>query len=178
MKNIITAALLVLAVSAQAGTPYYQHPVLTPSSIQGEIIVGPMRTNAGWSQESVAPIFYHNAAPTDPWYHPSSAPLVIGWSAGGGSVSGGLGSLVDVGPQIIYGFEGIVGAFSANGKASIVSFFNCSSAATACGSFTSGVIANGTFESGGKFSTTWKEVGAHPVGYLLALSASFGGPKP
>lgn len=175
MKTLLAAALL-LAVQAQAA-PYYSHAVLTPSSIKGELFVGAMKTNAGWSQETVAPIFFHNAAPTDPWYHPSSAPLVIGWSAGGGSVSGGIGSILDVGPQIIAGFEGVVGLFSGNGKASVVQFFNCATSATACGSLSAGAILNGTFEENGKLTTTWKQFGAHPVGYFVGPSVLFGGAK-
>jgi hypothetical protein len=172
MKTLI-AALLLASVSAHAGTPYFQHAVLTPSSIQAEFFTGAMKTNAGVSQVTLLPLFYRNAAPTDPWYKPSFAPLVIGGSAGGGSASAELGSVIDVGPQIISGFEGIVGTFSAPAKASVVSFFNCSASATACGSLSAGILGNLNIEQGGKFSTTWKQLGAHPIGYIIDPSILF-----
>jgi hypothetical protein len=175
MKKLL-AALLLIASPALAA-PYYQHPTLTPSSVQGELFVVPMWTNAGVVQETLAPAFYHNATPTDPWYHPSTA-FAFGWSAGGGNAFGGLGPVIDIGPQIIYAVEDGVGLFSTNGKANVVKFFNCSASATACGSLSAGVIANGTFESGGQFTRTWKQFGAHPVGYFLGPSVLFGGPKP
>ncbi len=176
MKKIIVYLLLSVSVPCLAN-PYLSHPVLTPSSIKGELFVGAMKTNAGWSQETIAPIFYHNAAATDPWYKPSIAPLVLGWSSGGGSVSGGIGSILDVGPQIISAFEGAVGLFSPSGKENVEAFFNCSASATACGSLSAGAILNGTFQEGGKITKTWKEFGSHPVGYFIGPSVLFGGPK-
>ena len=174
MKYIALLLLSLVAVSAHA-TPYYQHPVLTPSSVQGELFVVPMWTNAGVVQETLAPAFYHNAAPTAPWYEPSTA-FALGWSAGGGNAYGGTGFVLDVGPQAIYGIEGVVGLVSANGEASVVKFFACSPTATACGTLSTGVMLNGTFESGGKPVTTLREFGAHPLGYFLGPSVRFGGP--
>ena len=84
MKTLIAAALLAVLAGPSFATPYYQHPVLTPSSVQGELFVVPMWTNAGVVQETLAPAFYHNAAPTAPWYEPSTA-FALGWSAGGGA---------------------------------------------------------------------------------------------
>jgi hypothetical protein len=134
-----------------------------------------MKTNAGFSQEMIAPVYYHNAASTDPWYKPSFAPLVVGWSAGGNNFSGGVGSVLDAGPQIISGFEGIVGLFSANGKANVVSFFNCAPSATACGTLSTGVLLNLTGERNGQITTTWKELGASPLGFFFGPSVLFGG---
>ena len=174
MKYLLLAALLAVAVPSHAA-PYFQHATLTPSSVQGELFVGMMKTNAGYCQETILPIFYNNAAPTDPWYKPSFAPLAVGWNAGGGSVSGGAGSVLDVGPQLISLFEQGVGLVSGGSKASVVSFFNCSASATACGSLSAGVIGNLTIENQGKMTTTWKELGAHPIGYFIGPSVKFGG---
>lgn len=173
MKSLIVA--LILAMPATA-TPYYQHPTFSQAGIQGELFIGTMRTNSGFNQETIAPVFYHNASSSDPWYHPSSA-FVIGWNTGSGNASGGVGPFLDIGPQIIYGLESAVGVFSSNGKANVIAFFACSPTATACGSLSAGAIANGTFESGGQMTRTWKEFGAHPVGYTIGPSVTFGGPK-
>ena len=173
MKFMLLAALLVAAAPSHA--QYFKHASLAPSSIQGQLFIGAMRTNAGYCQETILPIFYKNAAPIDPWYKPSFSPLAIGWSAGGGSVSGGAGSVLDVGPQLISLFEQGAGLFSPGSKASIVDFFNCSASATACGSLSAGVIGNLTIENQGKLTTTWKELGAHPLGVFIGPSVKFGG---
>lgn len=166
--------LLALATSpAHAG--YYQHAVLTPSSVQGEMFTGVFKSNASAANATMAPIFYHNSSASDPWYEPSTAPLVVGYSVGGGNASALLGPVVNFGPQAIYGVEGLVGLFSDAAEASVVSFFKCSPATTACGSIAVGVLGNLNAEEKGKISTTWKEWGAHPVGYFLGPSVWFGG---
>lgn len=176
MKRLIAVAALILAAAMPAKAQFFQHANLTPSNVQGELVVGGMYTNAGWNQVTELPIFYRNAAATDPWYVPSFSPLTIGGSAGGGNTSGNAGSLLDVGPQIISGVEGFVGLFSANGKTSVSNFFNCSSSATACAALSTGVLANFTIEENGQFSTSLHELFRHPVGYFIGPSILFGGP--
>jgi hypothetical protein len=173
MKYLLLVALLVIVVSAKAD-PYFQHASLAPSNIQGEVVIGAMKTNAGYGQETILPLFYRNAAASDPWYKPSFAPLACGWSAGGQSVSGGCGMMVDVGPQLVMLIEEAAGLFS-GGKASATGFFNCGASSTACAAISTGVIGNLNIEDSGKLSTTWKELGAHPLGYFLGPSVKFGG---
>jgi hypothetical protein len=172
MKSLLAVLLLASPVFA---TPYYQHAVLTPSSVQGELFTGVLKTNAPAANVTLAPIFYHNASADAPWYEPSSAPLVVGYSVGGGNASAVLGPILNFGPQFVYGIEGIVGQFSSAGEASVVSFFKCSPTTTACGSISVGILGNLNAENSGKFSTTWKEWGAHPVGYFFGPSVWFGG---
>ncbi len=170
----IALGLLLFVTCAQA-EPYFQHASLAPSNISGEVFIGAMKTNAGYCQETILPIFYRNAAPTDPWYKLSVAPLAIGWSAGGGSASGGVGPILDVGQQFIALFEAGVGVFSTTDKASIVNFFKCSPSATSCGSLSAGVLGNFTIEQNGQMTRTWKELVAHPIGYFIGPSVKFGG---
>lgn len=169
-------AFLILAVPASA-TPYYQHPILTQSSIQGEMFTGVLKTNAPAANATLVPLLYHNATVMDPWYEPSSSLLTIGYSVGGGNASAVLGPVLNFGPQFIYGIEALVGTVSDAGEAAVVGFFKCSVSATACGSLSAGLLVNLNAEEGGKFSTTWKEWGAHPVGYFIGPSVWFGGPK-
>lgn len=164
-----TATDITLGWSSGA---YYKHAILTPSSVQGELFTGAMRTNAGISQVTLLPAFYHNASATDAWYKPSSA-FVVGGTSGGGSASAVLGPMIDAGPQLISGIEGAAGLISPAAKTNIVSFFSCSPQANACGTISVAVLFNANLEQGGKFSTTLKEVGEHPLGFVLGPSVTF-----
>ena len=175
LMNVRAAAERQAAKDAAASSSaYFQHASLAPSDLQGELFTGPMRTNNGWSDVTLLPIFFRNAAASDPWYKPSFAPLVVGGGGGGGNTNLDLGSVVDVGPQIIRGVEFAVGLFSPTAKADVVSFFNCSAAATACAALSAGALANLTVEENGALVTTWKGLGRHPVGYFLGPSILFG----
>jgi hypothetical protein len=173
MKKILAAVLLGLAVPSFALT--FQRASLSPSNVQGELFTGAMHTNAGLSQVTLIPIYYENAAPTAPWYRPSFAPLVVGGNSGNGSASAVLGAVADVGQQIIAAVESGVGYFSPSAKASVASFFNCSASSTACGALSAGILGNLNIEEAGKFSTTWKELGRHPIGYFIGPVIRFGG---
>ena len=164
-----TAAEDILPIASGA---YYKHAILTPSSVQGQVFEGAMRTNAGISQVTLLPAFYHNASATDAWYKPSSA-FVIGGTSGGGSASAVIGPMIDAGPQLISGIEGAAGLISPAAKTNIVSFFSCSPLANACGTISVAVLFNANLEQGGKFSTTLKEVGEHPLGFVLGPSVTF-----
>lgn len=174
MKKVLMIALFSINSSSHAES-CFKHAIFTPSKIQGELFTGPMYTNSGLTQVTLIPIFYRNASASDPWYKPSFAPLVLGGSSGQGSASGVVGSVVDLGPQMIQGVELVAGVFSSSAKQSIVSFFNCSASATACGALSAGVLANLTLEENGKFTSTWHELGRHPAGYFLGPSILFGG---
>ena len=172
MKKLALVALLALAASAHAD-PYYQHAVLTPSSVQGELFTGVVKTNAGISQETALPLFYRNAAPLSPWYQPSYSLLAIGYSAGSGQAFANIGPILDLGPQLTYGIEWLASAASASFGASTKAFLSCAPTATACGAISAGVMANGTFEQAGQLTHTWHEFGAHPIAYFLGPSITF-----
>ena len=165
--------LFVLFLAVPAAAAPFQWASLTPSSIQGGLFTGAMKTNAGWSEETLLPLYYENAAPADPWYKPSAAPLVLGGGGGSGNANASVGSVLDVGPQFMAGLEQFVGLFSAKDQAAVTTFFNCKPAATTCAALSLGVVANLTLEQDGKFSTTFKEIGAHPVGYIVGPSVYF-----
>ena len=172
MKTLLAALFLAVAVPSFAD-PYFQHAVLTPSSIQGQLFTGVVKTNAGISQETALPVFYRNVAATAPWYDLSWSPFAIGYSAGSGQAFANFGPILDVGPQITYGIEWVASAASASFGASTKSFFNCAPSSTACGALSAGVMANGTFEQGGQLVRTWHEFGAHPVAYFLGPTILF-----
>lgn len=175
MKNYLFAiALICFGSSAARAESFFQHADLTPSSIQGQFFTGASRTNKGWGQLTMMPLFFRNAAASDPWYKPSFSPLAIGGTFGHGDASLAAGAVVDVGPQIIMGMESVVGLFSDAGKTSVSSFFNCSAAATACAALSAGALANLTVEENGTFSRTLKEWGRHPVAYFIGPSLLFG----
>lgn len=171
MKKFLLLALLVPC--AASATPYFQHAVLTPSSIQGELFTGAIKTNAGVSQETALPILYRDVSPSAPWYDLSWSPLAVGYSAGSGQAFGNVGPVLDAGPQVTYGIEWLASAANASFGASTKAFFNCSAAANACGQLSVGVMANGTFEQQGQLVRTWHEFGAHPVGYFLGPTILF-----
>ena len=173
MKTMI--ALMALLLGSPVFAASLQWASLSPSKIQGELFVGALKTNAGTSQATLLPVCYYNAEPTDPWYKPSVTPLAIGWTSGGGSASALLGPVLDVGPQLLTGLEVAVGAFSPSAKASVTNFFTCAPTSTACGALSAGVLLNLNIEQGGKFSTTWKELGADPVAYFIGPSVHFAG---
>ncbi|MDD5301490.1 MAG: hypothetical protein PHS14_00160 [Elusimicrobia bacterium] len=175
IRRILAAALFLLASPLVARAQYFQHVSLSPSHVQGELFTGAMKTNKGVGQVTLLPVFFRNAAASDPWYRPSFAPLVVGGGAGGGNTNLALGSVLDVGPQLIMGFEGAVGLFSAPAKTRVEGFFNCSASATACAALSAGVLANLNLEEDGRFSDTWKALGRHPVGYFIGPSLLFGG---
>ena len=170
-RKAVSLLLAFAAVPAFA-SPYYQHAVLTPSAIQGELFTGAIRTNAGFSQETALPLFYHNSD-NAPWYEPSSSPLALGYSAGGGQTFVNVGPVVDFGPQLTYGVERLAAAASASFGKSTKAFFDCAANSTTCGTLSAGVMANGTFEQGGAMVKTWHEFGAHPVAYFLGPTIRF-----
>jgi hypothetical protein len=173
MRELLVVLMMALAAMSAKADPYYQHAVLTPSSIQGELFTGMVKTNAGYAQETALPLLYHNYSPEDPWYKPSHALLAVGYSAGGGSAFANLGPVLDVGPQLTYGIEWVAAAANASFGASTQAFFNCSAGATACGQLSAGVMANGTFEENGQLVRTWHEFGAHPVAYFVGPTILF-----
>lgn len=171
-----SAAPAVAAAEAKTCRPttaYFQHACLSASGIQGQLIQGAVKTNASVQETTLLPAFYRNAKPTDPWWQPSMAPLAIGGSVGGGNAALNLGPVVDVGPQIIQGAEGLVGIFSAPAKSTMVQFFNCSASSTACGSLSVFLLANATIEQNGRFSRNWHELTAHPFGAGLGPAITF-----
>ena len=174
MKHWINVVALVCLCSLAAhADPYFQHAVLTPSAIQGELFTGVVKTNAGISDETALPLFYRNVSASSPWYQPSFSPLAVGYSAGGGTAFANIGPILDVGPQITYGVEWLASAASASFGASTKSFFNCAPSSTACGALSAGGMANGTFEQGGQLVRTWREFGVHPVAYFLGPTILF-----
>ena len=52
MKKLIAALLLVAAPAV--ATPYYQHAILTPSKVQGELFTGVLKTNAPAANAALA----------------------------------------------------------------------------------------------------------------------------
>jgi hypothetical protein len=176
IRRILTASLLGFPGLAMA-SPYYQHASFLPSSVQGQLTLGLMRTNAGYQEVSELPIFYHTAAVNGAWYDLSHSPLACGGAVGRQSASFNCGAILDLGPQLIEGLEYLTGKFSLKAQAGLAQFFNCSASANACGTLSAGALSNVTVEDNGVLARGAHDLFKHPIGYFIGPSILFGGPK-
>ena len=177
MKKLIVGLLVCLGVRLAGASPYFDHVDYTSEAgVQGQLVSGAVRTNAGIGSVQLLPIFYHNA-PTPTTLSQfftdlSFSPLAIGGSFGGGNGQFDLGPIFDLGPQV----QGLIVAglklASPSASQKVLNFFAPNGNYVA---LSAGVLLNASPLINGRIIDPFSKEGLRsPLGFFAGPSVIFG----